>query len=76
LRINNNRRGLRAEKFEDHREAALTEFINAKRSGQPVAAKPRPRGENVGDLWTPLKPRGNRKNPQMIASLACSISTL
>ena len=37
------------EKFEDHYEAALAELINQKRSGKAVAAKPRPRGENVID---------------------------
>src|ERR1700692_4572923 len=37
------------EKSEDHSEEALTELINAKRNGTPIAAKPRPRGENVVD---------------------------
>lgn len=43
------------EKFEDHYEEALTELINAKRNGKTVAAKPRPRGENVVDLMDALK---------------------
>ena len=43
------------EKFEDHYEAALTELINAKRNGTTIAAKPRPRGENVVDLMDALK---------------------
>ena len=43
------------EKFEDHYEAALTELINAKRNGKTVAAKSRPRGENVVDLMDALK---------------------
>src|SRR5580704_1375901 len=42
-------------KFEDHYEEALTELINAKRNGKTVAAKPRPRGENVVDLMDALK---------------------
>ncbi len=41
--------------FEDHYEAALTELINQKRNGKTVAAKPRPRGENVVDLMDALK---------------------
>jgi DNA end-binding protein Ku len=43
------------EKFEDHYEAALTELINAKRNGKTVGSKPRPKGENVGDLMDALK---------------------
>jgi DNA end-binding protein Ku len=43
------------EKFEDHYEEALTELINAKRNGKTIAAKPRPRGENVVDLMDALK---------------------
>jgi DNA end-binding protein Ku len=43
------------EKFEDHYEEALTELIIAKRSGKTIAAKPRPRGENVVDLMDALK---------------------
>jgi DNA end-binding protein Ku len=43
------------EKFEDHYEEALTELINAKRSGRTVSVKPRPRGENVVDLMDALK---------------------
>ncbi len=41
--------------FEDHYEAALTELINQKRNGKTIAAKPRPRGENVVDLMDALK---------------------
>jgi DNA end-binding protein Ku len=43
------------EKFEDHYEEALTELINAKRSGRTNSAKPRPKGENVVDLMDALK---------------------
>jgi DNA end-binding protein Ku len=43
------------EKFEDHYEEALTDLINAKRNGKTIAAKPRPRGENVVDLMDALK---------------------
>jgi DNA end-binding protein Ku len=43
------------EKFEDHYEEALTELINAKRNGKTIAAKPRPRGENVVDLMDALR---------------------
>jgi DNA end-binding protein Ku len=43
------------DKFEDHYEEALTELINAKRNGKTIAAKPRPRGENVVDLMDALK---------------------
>jgi DNA end-binding protein Ku len=43
------------EKFEDHYEEALTELINAKRNGKTIAAKSRPRGENVVDLMDALK---------------------
>jgi non-homologous end joining protein Ku len=43
------------EKFEDHYEAALTELINQKRSGKPITAKARPKGENVVDLMDALK---------------------
>jgi DNA end-binding protein Ku len=43
------------EKFEDHYEQALTDLINAKRTGKTIAAKPRPRGENVVDLMDALK---------------------
>src|ERR1700676_4987348 len=42
-------------KFEDHYESALTELINTKRNGKIIAAKPRPRGENVVDLMDALK---------------------
>ncbi len=42
-------------KFEDHYEAALAELINQKRNGKTIAAKPRPRGENVVDLMDALK---------------------
>ncbi len=43
------------EKFEDHYEAALAELINQKRNGKTIAAKPRPRGDNVVDLMDALK---------------------
>jgi len=42
-------------KFEDRYETALTELINEKRSGRTVAARPRPRGDNVVDLMDALK---------------------
>ena len=42
-------------KFEDHYESALTELINQKRSGEPITAKARPKGENVVDLMEALK---------------------
>jgi DNA end-binding protein Ku len=42
-------------KFEDHYEAALTELINQKRSGKPITAKARPKGDNVVDLMDALK---------------------
>jgi DNA end-binding protein Ku len=43
------------EKFEDHYEKALTDLINAKRSGKTIGAKPRPKGENVVDLMDALR---------------------
>jgi DNA end-binding protein Ku len=42
-------------KFEDHYESALTELINQKRSGKPIAVQARPKGENVVDLMEALK---------------------
>jgi DNA end-binding protein Ku len=42
-------------KFEDHYEAALVDLINSKRAGKPIAAKARPRGENVVDLMDALR---------------------
>ena len=42
-------------KFEDHYESALTELIKQKRSGKPITAKPRPKGDNVVDLMDALK---------------------
>jgi len=41
--------------FEDHYEAALTELINKKMAGQTIAAKARPRGDNVVDLMDALR---------------------
>ncbi|MCP9628122.1 Ku protein [Rhodopseudomonas palustris] len=41
--------------FEDHYETALTELINKKVAGQPIAAKARPRGDNVVDLMEALR---------------------
>ncbi|HEY0328235.1 MAG TPA: Ku protein [Rhodopseudomonas sp.] len=43
------------EGFEDHYEAALTELINQKRNGTPLAAKARPKGDNVVDLMEALR---------------------
>jgi DNA end-binding protein Ku len=64
--------------FEDNYEAALTELINQKRSGKTIAAKPRPRGENVVDLMDALKrsisadaktaPRAKAKKPRKAAA--------
>jgi DNA end-binding protein Ku len=43
------------EKYEDHYEKALIDFINQKRAGKPITAKARPRGENVHDLMQALR---------------------
>src|SRR3979490_1745724 len=43
------------EKFEDQYESALVDLINRKRAGKPIAAKERPRGENVVDLMDALR---------------------
>jgi DNA end-binding protein Ku len=43
------------DKFEDQYEAALVDLINRKRSGKPVTAKARPRGDNVMDLMDALR---------------------
>ena len=43
------------DKFEDQYETALIDLINAKRAGKPIAAKERPRGENVVDLMDALR---------------------
>src|SRR6476619_7075651 len=43
------------EKFEDQYETALLELISQKRAGKPIAAKERPRGENVVDLMDALR---------------------
>uniref|UniRef100_Q07VH2 Non-homologous end joining protein Ku n=1 Tax=Rhodopseudomonas palustris (strain BisA53) TaxID=316055 RepID=Q07VH2_RHOP5 len=43
------------ESFEDHYESALTELINKKRNGQPIAARARPKGDNVVDLMEALR---------------------
>ena len=43
------------ERFEDHYEEALTELINAKRNGQIISAKPRPKADNVVNLMDALK---------------------
>src|ERR1700688_2261032 len=53
--VNQRKADFDPEKFEDHYEEALTELINAKRNGKTIAAKPRPRGENVVDLMDALK---------------------
>src|SRR6185437_4164907 len=42
-------------KFEDQYETALLDLINQKRAGKPIAAKERPRGENVVDLMDALR---------------------
>jgi DNA end-binding protein Ku len=52
------------DKFEDHYESALTELINNKVNGLPIAAKQRPRGDNVVDLMDALrKSLGDAKSP-------------
>src|SRR6202051_3135657 len=43
------------DKFEDQYETALVDLINQKRAGKPIAAKERPRGENVVDLMDALR---------------------
>jgi DNA end-binding protein Ku len=43
------------DKFEDQYETALIDLINQKRAGKPIAAKARPRGENVVDLMDALR---------------------
>ena len=43
------------DKFEDQYETALIDLINQKRAGKPIAAKERPRGENVVDLMDALR---------------------
>ena len=53
--VNQNPSTFEPENFEDHYEAALTQLINQKRSGKPIAAKARPKGENVVDLMDALK---------------------
>ena len=42
-------------RFEDQYETALLDLINQKRAGKPIAAKERPRGENVVDLMDALR---------------------
>jgi DNA end-binding protein Ku len=43
------------ENFEDHYEAALTELINKKRTGERINAPARPKGDNVVDLMDALR---------------------
>ncbi len=43
------------DKFEDQYVTALVDLINQKRAGKPIAAKARPRGENVVDLMDALR---------------------
>jgi DNA end-binding protein Ku len=43
------------DKFEDQYETAPIDLINQKRAGKPIAAKERPRGENVVDLMDALR---------------------
>src|SRR5580692_11608690 len=43
------------DKFEDQYETALIDLINQKRAGKPIAAKERPKGENVVDLMEALQ---------------------
>jgi len=59
------------ESFEDHYEAALTELINKKRNGQPIAARARPKGDNVVDLMEALRRSlGNDKTAAKTAPAA------
>jgi len=44
-----------SDKFEDQYKTALIDLINQKRAGKPIAAKARPRGENVVDLMDALR---------------------
>jgi DNA end-binding protein Ku len=53
------------EKFEDQYEAALVELINSKRSGKPITAKARPRGDNVVDLMEALRRSVGGAEPAM-----------
>ena len=72
--VNQKASGFDPEKFEDRYEEALTELINAKRNGKTIAAKPRPRGENVVDLMDALKrsiasdPTSKGKKPRRAAA--------
>ncbi|WP_420965999.1 Ku protein [Bradyrhizobium sp. B120] len=43
------------DRFQDQYETALIDLINRKRAGKPIAAKERPRGENVVDLMDALR---------------------
>ena len=54
------------DKFEDQYETALIDLINQKRSGKPIVAKERPRGENVVDLMDALRKsiRGGGAQPE------------
>src|ERR1700737_610170 len=69
------------DKFEDQYETALVDLINQKRSGKPITAKERPRGENVVDLMDALRksvgggaatateaPKKPSKKPRKVAS--------
>ena len=66
------------DKFEDQYETALIDLINQKRAGKPIAAKARPRGENVVDLMDalrksigaaePAKDSKTAKKPRKVAS--------
>ncbi|MGO3928698.1 Ku protein [Rhodopseudomonas pseudopalustris] len=60
------------DKFEDHYEAALTELINQKRNGQPIAPKARPRGDNVVDLMDALRKSLGGAKPAPAAGKAAS----
>jgi DNA end-binding protein Ku len=43
------------EKFEDHYEQALTDLVNAKRSGKAIGPKPQLRADNVVNLMEALR---------------------
>jgi DNA end-binding protein Ku len=47
-------------KFEDRYESALTEIINQKQAGRPIAKVERPQGSNVVDLMEALRQRARR----------------
>ena len=57
-------------RFEDQYETALIDLINQKRAGKPIAAKQRPRGENVVDLMDALRKSIGAAGPAKDTKLA------